>query len=224
MRIFFGTLIGIFITSLSFAQKDPQGWLIYFGQTKIKTSKFAIHHELQLRDHQLMGDHNQTLLRVGLQYQAKPYLWTTVGYGFIYNEQAGTPNRPFHENRIYQELLFSHKASRASIRHRVRLEERFIEDSDFSGRFRYCLFADIPFTPHGMGAKGWYAAMYDEIFLNLSNDDDMRVFDRNRAYLGLGYKISDSLGIQLGYMYQNVGSAKGTNHALLSVHHQVKWK
>lgn len=224
MRIFFVTLIGIFITSVSFAQKDPQGWLMYFGQTKIKTSKFAIHHELQLRDHQLLGDHNQTLLRVGLQYQVKPYLTTTVGYGFIYNEQSGSPNNPFHENRIYQEALFSHKLQRTGMRHRIRLEERFVEGKDFSGRFRYCIFADIPFTQHGLGAKGWYAALYNEIFLNLSDDDGMDFFDRNRAYLGAGYKVSDALGIQIGYMYQNVGTTSGTSHAMLSVHHQIKWK
>lgn len=197
---------------------------MYFGQTKIKASKFAIHHELQLRDHQLMGDHNQTLLRVGLQYQVKPYLLTTVGYGFIYSEQPGSPNRPFNENRMYQEALFSHKLVGGSIRHRIRLEERFVEHKDFSGRFRYCLFADIPFTPYGLKAKGWYAALYNEIFVNLSDNDSMDFFDRNRAYLGAGYKVSDAVGIQMGYMYQNVGKTSGTNHAMLSVHHQIKWR
>ncbi|MBD1432328.1 DUF2490 domain-containing protein [Sphingobacterium sp. DN00404] len=224
MRLLFLTLIGVFLTSCSFAQKDPQGWLMYFGQTKIKETKFAIHHELQLRDHQLMGDHNQTLLRVGLQYRVKPYLLTTMGYGFIYSELPGSPNEPFHENRIYQEALFSHHLMRSNIRHRIRLEERFVENKDFSGRFRYCLFADIPFTQYGMGAKGWYAALYNEIFLNLSDDGTMDFFDRNRAYLGIGYRISDAVGVQMGYMYQNIGKARGTNHAMLSVHHQLKWK
>src|SRR5690606_25226534 len=130
MRIFLVTLIGVFTTLAASAQKALQGWLIYFGQTKIKTTRFAIHHELQLRDHQLIGDHNQTLVRVGLQYQAKPYLLTTVGYGFIHSEAAGSPNRSFQENRIYQEALFSHKLFGANTRHRIRLEERFIENRD----------------------------------------------------------------------------------------------
>lgn len=205
----------------AFSQQAPQGWLIYFGNTKIKDSKFSIHHELQLRDHQIFGDHNQTLVRVGLQYEILPWLNVTNGYGFIHTEAKGTPNNAFDEHRIYQEAVVKHSLGHFKIRHRVRLEERFIENQDFRGRARYSLFADLPLTEKKMSKGGIYGAFYNEIFINLSKDDAIKAFDRNRLYLGAGYKLKDNFGIQAGYMRQHVGSAKGTNHILLSFHHQI---
>lgn len=58
---------------ISSQAQSLNGWLIYFGNTQIKESKFSIHHELQLRDYKIIGDHNQTLIRLGGQYQFKPY-------------------------------------------------------------------------------------------------------------------------------------------------------
>jgi len=216
------SLIGLNIKAQS--PQNLQSWLIYFGTTQVKQSKFSIHHEVQLRDHQLFGDHNQSLIRVGGQYRFRPYFQATVGYGFIHSESKDTPNTPFDEHRIYQEALFSHDLSIVKVRHRLRLEERFIADQDFRGRFRYSFFADIPLTAKGMIKQGWYLSLYDEVFINLSDDKQLKAFDRNRAYGGLGYKLNDHLGVQLGYMRQHVGTAEGTNHLLLSFHHKMTWK
>jgi len=225
MQLFLLVVLFLFTASFSYAQtQQPQAWLIYFGHTKIKDSKWGIHHELQLRDYQIIGDHNQTLARVGAQYQFKPYLQGTLGYGFVYTEAMGAPNNPFNEHRIYQEIMASHGIKTAKLRHRFRLEERFIENQDFRGRFRYNLFVDVPLTKYGFSAKGSYLAFYDEVFINLSDNSNIKAFDRNRAYAGLGYKVKNNLGIQLGYMRQHVGTAKGTNHILLSTHHQIHWK
>ena len=204
--------------------QSPQGWVIYFGNTQIKESKFSIHHELQLRDYKLFGDHNQTLVRVGGQYQFKSYLQGTLGYGFIHSEAEGSPNHPFTEHRIYQEAILSHGLKTAKFRHRFRLEQRFIENQDFRGRFRYCLFADIPLSGKQWDKYGTYLAFYDEVFLNMTDDAVLSTFDRNRAYGGFGYKIKKNLGAQIGYMMQNVGTNKGTNHIILSLHHKMNWK
>lgn len=220
------SIIILFLISISFNlnAQSPQGWLIYFGSSQIKETKFSVHHELQLRDYKLGGDHNQTLIRVGGQYQVKPYLQTTLGYGFIHSESMGSPNNPFNEHRIYQEALLSHDVLSSKIRHRFRLEERFIDNQDFRGRFRYCLFADIPLTTNKFDKNGIYLALYDEIFLNITDNDAFETFDRNRAYAGFGFKFQKNLGVQLGYMRQNVGSHAGTNHLLLSFHHKMNWR
>lgn len=216
-------LLNLFLINLTNAQ-SLQGWLIYFGNTQIKETKFSIHHELQLRDYTLFGDHNQTLIRVGGQYQFNSFLQGTMGYGFIHSEAEGTPNNPFAEHRIYQEAVLSHGLKSSKIRHRFRLEERFIENQDFRGRFRYCLFADIALSKKEFDKNGMYLSLYDEVFLNISDQKALKTFDRNRAYAGLGYKLQKNLGAQLGYMRQNVGSNKGTNHLLLSLHHKMIWK
>lgn len=194
------------------------------GNTQIKESKFSIHHELQLRDYKIIGDHHQTLVRVGGQYQFKPYFQATLGYGFVHTESENTPNNPFAEHRIYQEGVLSHAILRLKLRHRVRLEERFIENQEFRGRFRYCLFADIPLNAHKFDKNGVYLALYDEIFLNIADNESIKTFDRNRAYAGLGYKLQKNMGVQLGYMRQHIGTSSGTNHLMLSFHHKVEWK
>ena len=211
----------LLFSTISYGQQ-AKGWLIYFGQTQIKDSPFSIHHEVQLRDHQMIGDFHQGLVRVGGQYRFNPHLQGTLGYGFIHTEQAGSPNLPIQEHRIYQELMVSTPIKSTSLRHRIRLEERFIENADFNGRFRYCLFADIPLTEKKFKQGGMYLAFYDEVFLNAVKPAEVDVFDRNRLYGGFGVKAKDNLGIQLGYMLQHIGPAKPGHHILLSFHHSMR--
>lgn len=221
----------LFMSSACLAQ-SPKGWLIYFGNTQLGDSKFALHHELQLRDHQFIGDHNQTLLRFGLQYNMSKKVALTAGYAYVHNEKMGSPNEPFSENRIYQEALIKHQISILQLRHRFRLEERFVENRQFSGRARYSLFLDIPLTPKKMAAGGVYAALYNELFINAIYGGEQLIgvpsspsdtgFDRNRLYSGVGYKLRDNLGVQIGYMRQNVKGQSGTNQVLLSLHHNFK--
>ncbi|TYP98353.1 uncharacterized protein DUF2490 [Sphingobacterium allocomposti] len=218
----FLTLLFLVASPFIVSAQHVQGWGIYFGNTALGKSKFSVHHELQLRDYKMVGDHQQTLLRVGLQYQALPSTSFTFGYGYIYTEAEGTPNLPFSENRIYQEALMKHRIDIVRLRHRFRAEERFMPQGKFRGRGRYCLFIDVPFTQRQMGEGEIYAAFYDEIFLN-AFDDKLDVFDRNRLYGGLGYKLKDNLGLQLGYMRQHVGKLPGTDHILFSVHHQLRF-
>lgn len=215
------TLLILLLPLTNYAQQF-QGWGIYFGNTAIKDSKFSIHHELQLRDYKIIGDHQQTLLRLGLQYQANASVNFTLGYGYIYNELAGSPNDPFSENRIYQEALIKHSWTVFQFRHRFRTEERF-DPSGFRGRGRYCVFVDMPLTDKKMKKGGTYLALYDEVFVN-AFAREASLFDRNRLYGGVGFKLQDNFGIQLGYMRQHVGALAGTNHVLLSFHQQLKIK
>ncbi|WP_437921133.1 DUF2490 domain-containing protein [Sphingobacterium sp. LRF_L2] len=213
------TFLLVFVPLFTEAQ-HLQGWGIYFGNTAFRNSKLSIHHELQLRDYQIVGDHQQTLMRLGLQYQASSAVSLTLGYGYIYTEAEGTPNLPFSENRIYQEASIRQNWNIVRIRHRFRTEERFLKDT-FRGRGRYCLFIDVPINGNQMNKGSLYTAFYNEVFLNVFAENTT-TFDRNRLYGGFGYKLYDNLGLQLGYMRQHVGTTKGTNHALLSLHHQIK--
>ena len=43
-----------------------------------------------------------------------------------------------------------------------------------------------------------YASAYNEIFLNT----EKAVFDRNRVFGGLGYKLNNSIKFEVGYMNQ----------------------
>lgn len=212
----------LFFVLGSLQAQAPKSWLIYFGQTNFKESRYSLHHEFQYRDHRLAGEVNQLLFRVGLNYKATDYLSVTGGYAFVHTEAEGVPDNVFIENRIFQQAMLSHNfLGKTIVRHRFRLEQRFMQGYDFSNRFRYLLSADIPLTHKGMGEDGVYIALYDELFVNLADNEVMKPFDRNRAYAGLGYRILENLGVQLGYMRQHVGQNAGRNHVLISFHHRI---
>jgi len=55
----------------------------------------------------------------------------------------------------------------------------------------------------------FYAAFYNELFINGERSNgvsDLELFDRNRTYFGLGYALSFSSRIQLGWMRQETNN------------------
>ena len=63
-------------------------------------------------------------------------------------------------------------------------------------RLRYFLSAQVPLTKKT--DKGLYLSAYNEIFINTKN----QLFDRNRIYSGLGYRINKNIRVEAGYMNQ----------------------
>lgn len=191
----------LFSFSLSFAQDSNLGnWMMYFGNKKI-TNKWNWHHEIQYRNYNVAGDLEQLLLRTGIGYnlteQNNNFL---VGYGYIRSENyiGDTDDKlGIDEHRIYQQFITKQKAGIVGVQNRFRFEQRFIED-DFKLRFRYFLGLNIPLTNLNLDDNTWYLSIYNEIFLNTEND----LFDRDRLYGGLGYKVNHTLRLEAGYMNQ----------------------
>lgn len=172
-------------------------WMIYFGNKKIN-SKWNLHNEVQYRNYNAIGDLEQLLLRVGLGYNLTEKTNLLFGYGFILSENyIGDTDEKFqvNEHRIYQQLITKQYFKKLSIQHRYRFEQRFVED-DFKLRFRYFLGINVPLSKKETNKL--YLSAYNEIFLNTESP----IFDRNRLYGGFGYKISDSVRMELGYMNQ----------------------
>ncbi|MDH3708899.1 MAG: DUF2490 domain-containing protein, partial [Cyclobacteriaceae bacterium] len=80
---------------------------------------------------------------------------------------------------------------------RYRYEQRFI-DGNFRQRFRYFLALNVPLNNKEMTDKTFYASAYNEIFLNTED----RIFDRDRLYGGIGYKLNSTFRFEVGYMNQ----------------------
>lgn len=191
---------------LSVAQSSDLGnWLIYFGNKKIN-EKINLHHEVQYRNFNAIGDMEQLLLRTGIGYNLTPSNNNLLlGYGFIQSENYvnGQDDKVgVSEHRIYQQFITKQKAGRVGIQHRYRFEQRWVEE-DFKMRFRYFLSVNLPITEKTMTDKTLYASAYNEIFINEKDNH----FDRNRLYGGLGYKLNDKLRFELGYMNQYFGGA-----------------
>ena len=179
---------------------DLGNWMIFFGNKKID-SKWNWHHELQYRNYNAIGDLEQLLIRTGIGYNlSENNNNILLGYGYILSQNyiADTDDKlDVNEHRIYQQFITKQRFGRVNIQHRYRFEQRFVED-DFRLRFRYFLAVNVPLNQTEMTDKTWYGSAYNEIFLNTEDN----VFDRNRLYVGLGYKLNSTVRFELGYMNQ----------------------
>lgn len=225
-------LLILCLTLLSFsgahAQQDVDesatgAWFMYFYKFKFDDSLFGVQGDFQYRDWQGLSDREQLLLRSGLTYSPKDKPWLfTLGFANITNGAPGDADDPSTENRIYQEALFPHKVGkRLYFSHRFRYEQRFVENQDFRTRYRYNAFLNVPLNKPTLDTKALYLALYNEIFINGEKDigagNDVDFFDRNRAYVGLGYILNDISKVQFGWMKQTTATFE-KNQLQFSLH------
>ena len=183
-----------FFLNVQGQENGPGNWLIYIGSKQLN-SKWNLHHEIQYRNYNTIGDLEQLLIRTGLGYQLGLKSNFLLGYGYINSENfTGNLNDQItvEEHRIFQQFITKQNIGQVSLQHRYRFEQRFIE-SDFKTRFRYFLGMNIPFKN-----SKYYLSAYNEVFLN----GESNVFDRNRIYGGLGYQLGKGIKLELGYMKQ----------------------
>jgi hypothetical protein len=186
-------------TLLSAQSSDLGNWLIYFGNLQVN-EKWNWHSEVQYRNYDTIGDMEQLLLRTGIGYNLSEnnnnFL---VGYGFIESQNyVDNDNKnSILEHRIYQQFISKQRFDRVFIQHRYRFEQRWVEE-DFRLRFRYFLLLNVPLNQMDMSPGAIYASAYNELFIN----NESPIFDRNRIYGGMGYRINERFRVELGYMNQ----------------------
>ena len=197
------SVILLLITRIGVSQDSDFGnWIIYFGNKQIN-EKWNWHHEVQYRNYDAIGDLEQLLLRTGIGYNlSENNNNVLLGYGFIASENyVGNSDDKVsvNEHRIYQQFITKQSIGSVKLSHRYRFEQRFVED-DFRMRFRYFLSFNIPIfkSEEEDALQKWYLSIYNEIFLNTESS----IFDRNRLYGGLGYRLNKSVRFELGYMNQ----------------------
>lgn len=202
-------------------------WYMYFWNTEFKESQWGLQGDVQYRNWNLIGDLEQLLLRGGLTYTPKTAnIKLTLGYANITTGAFGSDaDDTVNESRIYQEALFPSKVgNRLYFNHRIRYEQRWVENQDFRTRYRYNLFLNVPLNQSEISEGAIYLALYNELFLNgernIGDNRRVEIFDRNRTYFGLGYSLSPKVNIQLGYMRQ-VTDNWGKNQLQFSVHHKI---
>jgi len=169
-------------------------WMMYIGNNPI-SEKYSIWNEIQYRDRRVLGDFTQLIVRTGLNYSLSNEAQVLLGYAYIF---ADPTESSYHEHRLFQQGIHRHAISSLGIQHRVRLEERFVEEKDMSVRFRYFLGATYPLNMHAMNTGAIYTSAFNEIFVNMAD----AAFDRNRIYGAIGYQWSPYIRTELGYMSQ----------------------
>jgi hypothetical protein len=226
-------------TSLScLAQTSPKlrdvnahSWWVYYGEHPVMSSRWALLSEVQARRSNFASSWQQLLIRDGLLYNFSPNVQVGGGYGFIKTSRYGDYPAPkaFQEHRIFAQLVLKHQARQVVFEHRYRVEKRWLEA--FAGtnafwrpqnRFRYQLRGAVPFSKLDARGRQWYLFAGDEIKLGFGANHGASVFDQNRAFAGIGYRVTRNNRLEVGYLHQFVAQRNGiveeSNHTL-----RVQW-
>ncbi len=230
-RLFFliAALVGVLSASAVATEVDedqPGGWYMVFFSKDLAGSRLGFQGDIQYRTWDGGSDLEQLLIRGGLTYRprALPGKYT-LGLANITSGQFGDSKQTRTEDRTYQEALISQNvAERVYLKHRMRLEQRWVNGQDFRTRFRYALFANVPLNQPDLSPGAWYLALYNEIFINgernIGDGKEVDYYDRNRFYAALGYRFSDAGQIQAGYMQQHT-NAVNKGQLQLSLHYSL---
>ena len=228
-RLFFliAALVGVLSASALATEVDedqPGGWYMVFFNKDLAESRFGFQGDIQYRTWDGGGDLEQLLIRGGLTYRPDTLPGKyTLGLANITSGQFGDSKQTRTEDRTYQEALIPQNvAERVYLKHRMRLEQRWVNGQDFRTRFRYALFANVPLNQPDLSPGAWYLALYNEIFINgernIGDGKEVDFYDRNRFYAALGYRFSDAGQIQAGYMQQHT-NAVNKGQLQLSLHY-----
>ena len=202
------------------------GWYTYFGTFKL-SKKLGLHTEYQFRRSQLITDWQQSLLRLGLNYQLHPAVQVRVGYGWIETFPYGEfPlngfGKQFTEHRIFQMAQLSQKVGKVDFSHRFMLEQRFVgkysdaqatKESEFPllHRIRYMVRMQVPLKGNEIQDRTPYLAVYDEVFIGFGQYVNANVFDQNRIGVLLGYRFSKNFRLEGGYLNQTLQFGREIN-------------
>lgn len=191
-------LIVLFLPMTLLGQDSDFGnWMAVVADQKF-SEKWNLHNSAQPRLYKVAGDLEQLLLRAGLGYDIADKTNVMLGYDFILSQRYvdGQDDKlRVDEHRLFQQITLRGKAGIVNLMHRYRFEERWF-DTGFRFRMRYMLKATVPLWKKPEGVEELFLAGYNETFINTRGT----TFDRNWYFLGLGYKLSQSLKVEMGYM------------------------
>ncbi|PHR93884.1 MAG: hypothetical protein COA80_13170 [Leeuwenhoekiella sp.] len=197
-------------------------WYSYFVLSDFKDSQFGLMGDVQYRNYEVTSDFQQFIVRAGLSYKFKNTpLKVLAGHSYFVTGFFGESEETFYEHRPYQDVIWNQKiAARLYFLHRIRFEERFIENQDFRMRYRYMLNAKIPLNKPEISAKTLYLWTAAEVFLNGKQSVVMpNIYDRTWFFGGGGYKFSDAVWAEMAYM-REVTNAQTKGQLIVSLFHK----
>jgi hypothetical protein len=202
------------------------GWYNVFSTFKLK-GNFSLHGEYQWRRNEIINEWQQSLLRLGVNFQIRPDILLRAGYAWVETFSYGeipinSFEKKFTEHRIFEMLQLRQPAGRWDITHRFMLEQRFIgqfksatdaEEYKFplSHRVRYLSRWQFPLWQMKEKKKKGYAVLYDELFIGIGKQVNANVFDQNRCGALLGFSFNENINCEAGYLYQIIQFGRQIN-------------
>ena len=169
-KIFLLSFIFLFVGMLSWAtdscaqKTDFQSWTFVSATANLDSDKkWFAYMEAQPRIGDDVSRLERLLIRPGLAYNLNDKVAVYLGYAWTPTFTNASYDQDFrNENRIWQQVLYKHDLWGLQWQHRLRQEQRFIEDtSGTSNRTRYLVRGSYGLTEDGTyGLTG-----YNELFV-----------------------------------------------------------
>jgi hypothetical protein len=184
-----------------------------FGPIDPELKRWRWWMEVQPRSRESGKEMDQLLIRPGIGYALTDRSTVWMGYAHVTNYQA--VGDEIHENRFWQQYVWSGPTLLGAFTSRTRFEQRWQDNgSDTGGRFRQFFKFNWPFSFHP--AASFVA--WDEMFVHLNTTDwgARQGFDQNRGFAGLGYRWQPQILTEIGYLnqYINTANTDRMNHIL----------
>jgi hypothetical protein len=195
--------------------EDQSGaWYVYQWTRSPGDNGIGFQGDFQHRNWSTSGDVEQLLARGGITWTPQgSTIKYTFGAAYVHSEAFGPSDAASQETRLYQEALMPQRlGTRILLTHRGRFEQRDVEGQDTRTRLRYLIGLNYPFNRDNLGKGAVYLALTNEVFINLERGigrgRSVDYFDRNRAYAGVGYSVTDGLRLQFGYLEQTLDASR----------------
>ena len=168
----------------SYAQRtDFQAWTLVTGQVALDSDKrWLFYMEAQPRVGDDITRLERLLIRPAVGYNYSESISFYLGYAWTPTYMNSSYDEDFrNEQRIWQQMVIKHSSFGLDWQHRLREEQRFIDDAgSASNRFRYLLRGSYRFCDcQDFGLTG-----YNEVFVTLNSvsNGPRAGFDRDRFF------------------------------------------
>lgn len=225
-RIVLLLFLFISVSKIGASQASDLGnWIAYIGTYDV-SKKVNLQLVTQTRFHNIIGDWDQYLLRIGANHKLdnKGNYSLGMGVDYFYNDKyIGNTDfkNSYDEFRIYEQFVTKSDYKRFYFQHRYRLENRFFKKKDVKFRFRYLLQAKIALNKKRLTKDTWYLALLNEAFINLAGPNH---FDRDWFQYTIGYKLNKSWAFEIGAQTQFTGNGKYNTRLQFWTFHNMNWQ
>lgn len=207
-------------------------WLWLPADFKV-SPHWGFHAEIQLRRNDYLKSWQQIFVRPGINYYLNDHVFFNLSYLFLETYPYGKypAKAAFPEHAIWESFNLKEQYGKLEWVGRAQFEQRFIEaptlqdnvyklgKAIYSNRFRLLNRFSIPFKGKKIVDNSFYATAFDELFINFGKNIAANIFDQNRAYAALGYKIPKVGRLEVGYMLQSILKSDGirieNNHLIM---------
>jgi hypothetical protein len=226
-----------FLTVCTFGQSkikthNASSWTVLSTDMRFNHN-IGVHFDAQLRLSDFVTTMQQVFIRPGLNFYLNDKMFFNVSYLYLETFPYGKfpAKTKYPEHAIWESFNVKSKHKMFEWITRFQLEQRFIKvpiakdslnyivgDAVFSNRLRILNRLSIPFKGQDIVDNSFYFTVFDELFINFGKNVSKNLFDQNRTFIGVGYKIPKLGRLEVGYMAQTILKADAikmeNNHIL----------